>query len=367
MADRPGTGKGDVFPVKATTKDSPPSVIPLASSYQLVNGSVGDPVLLIDYPGRNDAILLDAGDNGRLSLKTLGDLEAVFITHHHVDHFIGLDRIIRANIDSDKVLSLFGPPGTIQKIYDRIKAYEYPFFPFQKIILSVNDVFDDHLVVARLECTKRFPAPVSTTIARDGRAIYETPVLRVESVSVDHTVPCLAYAVIEKAGIHPDRERIAASPLKTGPWIAEVLDLTRANPPNEPVSSSTKWPVTLDIAGGRYLVTDLVERYFRARPERRIAFVTDTAWSSKVQEVLTLLCQHAVQLYCDCFYSQADSRSAAKHKHMTVNHTTQLAQAACVEELVLMHFSQRYRGRYDQLLAEARQRFARTTAVIEPT
>ena len=59
----------------------------------LVNGSTGDPVLLADYPDRDDALLFDAGDNSVLSLDRLSDLRAVFVTHHHVDHFIGLDRI----------------------------------------------------------------------------------------------------------------------------------------------------------------------------------------------------------------------------------------------------------------------------------
>ena len=61
----------------------------------LVNGSTGDPALLVDYPGRDDAILFDAGENCSLDSKILGDLRAVFLSHHHVDHFIGFDRIVR--------------------------------------------------------------------------------------------------------------------------------------------------------------------------------------------------------------------------------------------------------------------------------
>src|SRR6516165_6556623 len=107
---------------------------------RLVNGSTGDPVLYADAPGRDNAILIDSGDNAALGNDRLGDLEAVFITHHHVDHFIGFDRIVRANLDRDKALHVFGPTGTIGKIYNRIKSYEYPFFPFQKIVLEAHEV-----------------------------------------------------------------------------------------------------------------------------------------------------------------------------------------------------------------------------------
>ena len=70
----------------------------------LVNGSTGDPLLYVDYPGRNNALLFDAGELGILDAGRLGDLAAVFITHHHVDHFIGLDRIVRANLDERVVV-----------------------------------------------------------------------------------------------------------------------------------------------------------------------------------------------------------------------------------------------------------------------
>src|SRR5271155_3069584 len=90
------------------------------SSFRLVNGSAGDPALYVDYPGRDDALLFDAGELASLDADRLGDLAAVFITHHHVDHFMDLDRIVRANLDRDKTLHIYGPEGTIRRVYDRI-------------------------------------------------------------------------------------------------------------------------------------------------------------------------------------------------------------------------------------------------------
>ena len=42
---------------------------------------------------------------------------------------------------------------------------------------------------------------------------------------------------------------------------------------------------------------------------------------------------------------------------MTATHAAELALAARVEELVLIHFAPRYKGRYEQLLEEARAIF----------
>ena len=41
-----------------------------AFEVRLVNGSTGDPVLYIDYPGRDNALLFDAGETGRARART---------------------------------------------------------------------------------------------------------------------------------------------------------------------------------------------------------------------------------------------------------------------------------------------------------
>ncbi|HTN02064.1 MAG TPA: hypothetical protein VL132_09310, partial [Planctomycetaceae bacterium] len=71
------------------------------------------------------------------------------------------------------------------------------------------------------------------------------------------------------------------------------------------------------------------------------------------------------RLYCDSFYSGAHEAQAKKFRHMTASQAAALARDARVEELVLIHFSQRYRGRYDRLVAEAQEIFPKTTAQIE--
>jgi ribonuclease Z len=323
------------------------------SEIRLVNGSAGDPVLFVDYPGRDDALLFDAGDNAPLDAGRLGDLGAVFVTHHHVDHFIGLDRIVRANLDRDKTLRLYGPDGTIRRVYDRIKSYEYPFFPFQKLVLEVREVLDGRLRSARLECARRFPEPEVTEADWIGPVVYEDPDLVIEAALVDHTVPCLAFAMVERPGIHPDPEKLAVGPLRPGPWVARALALLRASAPAE---------TPVPIEGGSFPLGVLGERYFVARPGTRLAYVTDTAWSEASRPALLRLAHRARRLYCDSFYAQGEAGQARKYRHMTATQAAEFARAAEVEELVLIHFASRYAGRYGDLVDEARALFPRTSA-----
>lgn len=325
----------------------------LMSDIRLVNGSTGDPVLFVDYPGKDDAILFDGGDNAALPMKQLGDLEAAFITHHHIDHFMGLDRIIRANIDGDKTLTILGPVGTIRKVYDRIKSYEFMYFPFQKIVIRVQELLEDRMRTALLECRRRFPEPTIQEEPWTGPVVYENRDLRVEAGHADHTVPCLSFALVEKGGYHPSREKLANGALRPGRWIGEALDRFR---------DGASLDEELEIEGGRFKLRELARQYFRRTKGSRVAYVTDTAWSRKSQPVLLRLAKEADRLYCDSFYSEAQKKQADKYFHMTATRAARLAKRAKVAELVLMHFARRYTGRYESLLDEARAIFPKARA-----
>jgi ribonuclease Z len=91
---------------------------------RLLNGSAGDPFLFVDDQGRDNALLIDCGDDAVLGDDRLADLEAVFLTHHHVDHFIGFDRVVRANLDRDKAVHFYGPAGTIGKLKPTFRRNE---------------------------------------------------------------------------------------------------------------------------------------------------------------------------------------------------------------------------------------------------
>jgi ribonuclease Z len=325
------------------------------SDVTLVNGSTGDPVLYLDYPGADNALLFDGGENAGLTAAQLGDLEAVFVTHHHVDHFIGLDRIIRANMDRDKVLHVFGPVHTIRKVYDRITAYEYPFFPFQKIVVRVTELLAGVARTAVLECTKKFPEPDVVEQPWAGPVCYENADLCVEAEPADHTVPCLAYALAEKTGYHPDPAKLGAGALRPGRWVAEVLRQLRAGADVE---------TRLEIDGGSFTLAALADRYFARSPGARVAYITDTLWSEAARPGLTRLARGAWRLYCDSFYAAAEAKQAAKYKHMLAPQAGELARAARVEQLVLIHFATRYAGKYQQLVDEASAVFPRVTAVL---
>ena len=61
---------------------------------QLVNGLSGDPAVYAQIGQTGESILFDAGSLDALSNRELLKIRVVAISHTHVDHFIGFDKLI---------------------------------------------------------------------------------------------------------------------------------------------------------------------------------------------------------------------------------------------------------------------------------
>ena len=61
------------------------------------SGLLDDPVLYLQFRPTGKALLLDCGQVQHLAKRVLRSVTALFISHAHMDHFMGLDTFIRNN------------------------------------------------------------------------------------------------------------------------------------------------------------------------------------------------------------------------------------------------------------------------------
>ena len=57
--------------------------------------------------------------------KKILRLSDAFVTHTHMDHFSGFDRVLRICLGRDTALRLYGPPGFIGHVGHKLAAYTW--------------------------------------------------------------------------------------------------------------------------------------------------------------------------------------------------------------------------------------------------
>src|SRR5687767_2025086 len=91
----------------------------------LVNGRFGDPALYVETLHQRGALLFDLGDLTPLSARDLLRITHVFVTHTHMDHFIGFDALLRVSVGRDKTIRMVGPAGFIDRVHHKLQSYEW--------------------------------------------------------------------------------------------------------------------------------------------------------------------------------------------------------------------------------------------------
>jgi ribonuclease Z len=105
----------------------------------------GLPALLVRRGG--ERILFDCGEGTQRQLVRsvgLADLDAVFLTHFHADHWLGLPGLLKT-FDlrgRERPLSIYGPPGLRELILLGLRAAGRVHFQLDLVELAPGDVLE---------------------------------------------------------------------------------------------------------------------------------------------------------------------------------------------------------------------------------
>ncbi|MDR2884862.1 MAG: ribonuclease Z, partial [Deferribacteraceae bacterium] len=88
-----------------------------------LNSPFDDSVFFLRNVYRKRAFLLDCGKLGGLEHSEVLDLGDIFISHTHMDHFVGFDRILRGALNGGGAIRMFGAPGFIGNVDGKFRSY----------------------------------------------------------------------------------------------------------------------------------------------------------------------------------------------------------------------------------------------------
>ena len=314
--------------------------------HKLLNSSFEDPCLYVRIAEEKRAVLFDAGDLGKLSFSDIFKTTDVFITHTHIDHFIGIDMILRAILRRDVPLNLYGPPQILPCIEGKLKGYTWNLiheYPTKINVFSFNGKTLSHYV---FRAKKRFKKEFIGRTKSDG-LLLNGPVFKVRAALLDHGIACLGYSIEEDYHINIDKDILIKKGLSAGPWLTDFKKIIRDNPRPGRI---------LKIGGKPYRLALLMD-IARITKGQKISYITDIAINEKNILKAMALVKDSDTLYCEAYFLEKDRDRAIERFHLTAKTCGLLAKKAGVKKLNLMHFSPRYKEGPELVIKEAFEEF----------
>jgi ribonuclease Z len=236
----------------------------------------------------------------------------IFISHMHADHVLGLPGLLHSMsfLGRRRELDIYGPAG------------------IEKFVTCIAETVG-----------LRSEFKIKTHVVTSGRIVDE-PGYEVYCARAVHSIPCIAYSVIEKP-----------RPGRFYPSKARRLGI-----PEGPLWSMLHKGRSVRV-GGRIIRPDQV-----VGPQRRglkFTYAVDTRPSARIVR----LAEGSDLLVHDSSFSNEESAKAVEYKHSTASEAARLAKQSKSKRLVLFHLSAMYQDP-SILLKQARAIF-RSTILAE--
>lgn len=253
--------------------------------------------------------LFDCGEGTQRQMIRFGtgfSLNAVFFTHFHADHYLGIIGFLRTlgMLGRTEPLVLYGPRPAAT------------FLP-QVIRLGADEI--------RL--------PVEIVEVEPGMVAFRGQGFRIEAFRTDHRIPSIGYALIEDP--RPGR-----------------FDVARAKErgvPDGPFFGKLQRGETISLRDGR-IVTP-ADVLGPARKGRKIVISGDT----RPCEGTTEAAENADLLIHESTFGDQEQERAVHTRHATAREAAFVAKEAGAHRLILTHLSTRYDREPEILLAQAKE------------
>ncbi|HXS36425.1 MAG TPA: ribonuclease Z [Flavipsychrobacter sp.] len=268
-----------------------------------------------------ELILLDCGEGTQVQMQRFGlrwrKLQNIFISHLHGDHYFGLPGLINSMSLLGRVLPLhLWAPAELQPILQSIldvadTKLSYPFF--------------------------FHPLPEGTELLVDNE-LYS-----VTCFPVNHKIFCHGFLIERKTKgrkLLPDKCREYEIPAYFYDRLKEGEDYTRQD--------------------GFVVKNEWVTENGPSR--KKYAYCADTIFTDTFIPVI----KDADTIYHECTYLEKDAEKATARFHSTASQAAQVAKMANAKQLLLGHFSSKYRE-LEPFREEAIPIFPNTQVTIEGT
>lgn len=247
--------------------------------------------------------LIDCGEGTQHQLNhyqlKLLKIKYVFISHLHGDHYFGLPGLVTSMglFQRTEPLTIIGPPA------------------LKSILEPILKEGNAHL---------NFEIRYIDTNPDDAEVVFEHDDFRIETVPLQHRIPCTGFIIREKGPIRK-------------------IDVEACKEYGVPISFYERLKM-----GENYNEIENNKLTFPAAPLRSYAYMSDTIYDSGIVKYI----KDVDLLYHESTFLHDRLERAVQTFHSTAKQAGMIAKQANAKKLMLGHYSARYRE-LDELLSEA--------------
>jgi ribonuclease Z len=261
---------------------------------------------------KNHMFLIDCGEGTQVQLRKhkikFSQIEHIFISHLHGDHFFGLIGLISTFmlLGREKELHVYGPKGIKEAIL---------------LLLKLGNAYTTYNLFFH------------ELISKESEVIFEDEKVKVTTIPLKHRVYTNGYLFEEKnterklnidAILNHNIEKLYYNKIKLGG------DIT--------------------LEDGSVLPNS--ELSFDPEEAKSYAFCSDTVYNEAIIPII----KKATVLYHESTFLESESHLAEKTMHTTAKQAAKIAKLADVKHLLLGHYSTRY-GNIELFKTEAQEIF----------
>lgn len=323
----------------------------------LINEPFGDPGLFVDFLFSRRAMLFDLGTLDHFPSRKLLRTSHVFVSHTHIDHFIGFTHLIRLCLGRDKHLHLFGPPGFVDQVCHCLAAYTWNLvYSYETdFTLTVSEIHPDGSGRrGEFHCLHGFRIENLNDCRFHQFILHEEENLLVRTAHLDHGISSLAFCLEEKRHVNIMKNRLDELGLAVGPWLKELkAAILRGDPDDRLITAPLREGdgTTVHVLGA------LREQVVSVVAGQKVCYVTDTGYTPANAEKIIGLARGADYLFIETAFLQEDAGLAGERNHLTARQAGELALASGACRVIPFHFSPRYTGREQALREELERAF----------
>lgn len=267
--------------------------------------------------------LIDCGESTQIQLRRfkfkIQRVDHIFISHLHGDHFFGLPGLLGSMhlLGREKVLHIYSPPG-LEEIIKTINYHSKTFLKYEVVFHTINK-------------------------ENERKIIFEGEKLSVEPIVMNHRIPCYGFLFQEK---EPLRNILKKKIEEYHIPLNQIHEIKRGA---DFISPKGKIITNSEITTPPPL-------------PRSYAYCSDTLFNESYIEQI----KNVNLLYHEATFGSEMIERAKETYHCTAKQAATIAQKANVGQLIIGHYSARYKE-LDPLQQEASAIFSNTLLAIEGT